>query len=332
MAQLVLDRFTVLRPCATGAGGCRLAGWVLRHLVLVAIGTLVRSVAECATERSGSPPGAHAAWLLAERTGSDRARARSCLARRGDPADNYRNVIAKSLAGRAAQLLSALRSRCAAAGARRTADARDAGAPDRTALRPVSRRGEKYSRRLGFRCLRSAAWPACPLPAAAVDALDARCAGYDSESHRQRLRERGVKPVIARRCTEHGSGLGKFRWVVEHTHAWLHDLRRLRIRFERRADIHETFLKLGCSLVCWDISIRTEQSFLKWSPRNFPYAASASVLQAFALWPRFQGRRRWHGDALAMQQAIRRGSTDAPARSVSSPPPADAKVLAAAGF
>ena len=59
--------------------------------------------------------------------------------------------------------------------------------------------------------------------------------GYDSESHRQTLPERGIKPVIARRRTEHGSGLGKFRWVVERTHAWLHNFRRLRIRFERRA-------------------------------------------------------------------------------------------------
>ncbi|EON18930.1 ISJP4 transposase TnpA [Cupriavidus sp. GA3-3] len=36
---------------------------------------------------------------------------------------------------------------------------------------------------------------------------------------------------------------------------------RLRIRFERRADIHEAFLKLGWSLVCWNIFRRTEQSF-----------------------------------------------------------------------
>jgi transposase len=85
--------------------------------------------------------------------------------------------------------------------------------------------------------------------------------GYDSEPHRRKLRERGIKPVIARRRTEHGSGLGKFRWVVERTHAWLHNFRRLRIRFERRADIHEAFLKLGCSLVCWNILRRTEQSF-----------------------------------------------------------------------
>ncbi|MCO8648311.1 IS5/IS1182 family transposase, partial [Burkholderia multivorans] len=36
---------------------------------------------------------------------------------------------------------------------------------------------------------------------------------------------------------------------------------RLRIRFERRADIHEAFLELGCSLVCWNIFRRTEQPF-----------------------------------------------------------------------
>lgn len=42
--------------------------------------------------------------------------------------------------------------------------------------------------------------------------------------------------------TEHGSGLGRFRWVADRTHAWLHNFRRLRIRFERRADIHEAFL------------------------------------------------------------------------------------------
>ncbi|MEX3816510.1 IS5/IS1182 family transposase, partial [Paraburkholderia sp. BR13439] len=37
--------------------------------------------------------------------------------------------------------------------------------------------------------------------------------------------------------------------------------RRLRIRFERRADIHEALLKFGCSLVCWNIFRRTEQPF-----------------------------------------------------------------------
>ncbi|AJK50023.1 transposase IS4 family protein [Burkholderia plantarii] len=85
--------------------------------------------------------------------------------------------------------------------------------------------------------------------------------GYDSEPHRRTLRSRGTQPVIAERRTGHGSGLGKHRWVVERTHAWLHSFRRLRTRFERRADVHEAFLKLGCSLVCWDIFRRIEPPF-----------------------------------------------------------------------
>ncbi|ACR31222.1 Transposase [Burkholderia glumae BGR1] len=85
--------------------------------------------------------------------------------------------------------------------------------------------------------------------------------GYDSTRHRRALRERGIKPVIAKRRTEHGSGLGKYRWVVERTHSWLHNFRRLRTRFERSAYIHEAFLKLGCSIICWNIFRRAEQGF-----------------------------------------------------------------------
>jgi len=75
--------------------------------------------------------------------------------------------------------------------------------------------------------------------------------GYDSESHRRELRRRGVTPEIARRKTTHGSGLGRYRWVVERTFAWLHQFRRLLVRFERRADLHRAFLSLACSLICW---------------------------------------------------------------------------------
>jgi len=75
--------------------------------------------------------------------------------------------------------------------------------------------------------------------------------GYDSDPYRRQLRRRGIKPEIARRKTEHGSGLGRVRWVVERTFAWLHNLKRLLVRFDRRAEIHEAFLALGCCLVCF---------------------------------------------------------------------------------
>ena len=74
---------------------------------------------------------------------------------------------------------------------------------------------------------------------------------YDSERHREELRQRGIEPVLAKRNTEHGSGLGVYRWVVERLISWLHQYRRLRLRWERRPEIHEAFLSLACSLICW---------------------------------------------------------------------------------
>lgn len=75
---------------------------------------------------------------------------------------------------------------------------------------------------------------------------------YHSRFHWVMLWCRGIEPVLAERNTEHGSGLGVFRWVVERTFSWLHQHRRLRVRYERRADIHEAFMKLGCILICWN--------------------------------------------------------------------------------
>ncbi len=82
--------------------------------------------------------------------------------------------------------------------------------------------------------------------------------GYDHDKYRRQLRERGITPEIARRQTEHGSGLGQARWVVERTFAWLHNFKRLLVRYDRRAEIHEAFLALACCLVCFR---RLERSF-----------------------------------------------------------------------
>ena len=74
--------------------------------------------------------------------------------------------------------------------------------------------------------------------------------GYDHDKYRRLLWSRGVKPMIARRNTENGSGLGRQRWVVERTFAWLHNLRRLRTRYERAPENHQAFLHLGCAVIC----------------------------------------------------------------------------------
>ncbi len=73
---------------------------------------------------------------------------------------------------------------------------------------------------------------------------------YDFGRCRGVLRRRGIKSRIARKGKDTSERLGKHRWVVERTLAWLARYRRLLVRHERRGDIHEAFLYLGCALVC----------------------------------------------------------------------------------
>jgi transposase len=74
--------------------------------------------------------------------------------------------------------------------------------------------------------------------------------GYDSEPHRMALAARGIATHIAQPNTAHGSGLGRYRYVVEQTIALLHQMRRLRTRFEKRDDIHQARMTLGCARIC----------------------------------------------------------------------------------
>ncbi|KOV84731.1 transposase [Nocardia sp. NRRL S-836] len=74
--------------------------------------------------------------------------------------------------------------------------------------------------------------------------------GYDHDKYRRLVRARGITPVIARRGVDHGCGLGTVRWPVERTFAWLTGFRRLRVRTERRVDVHQAILSLACSIIC----------------------------------------------------------------------------------
>lgn len=74
---------------------------------------------------------------------------------------------------------------------------------------------------------------------------------YDSQPHRQRLRDKGITPVLAKRRTPHGSGLGKYRWPVERLISWIHQPHRLRIRDEKRQDIHQAFLNIAHAMICF---------------------------------------------------------------------------------
>jgi transposase len=73
---------------------------------------------------------------------------------------------------------------------------------------------------------------------------------YDSGPGRAELRRRGIKPVLARRRTAHGSGLGVYRWFVERSLSWKHQFRRLAIRWDRLPEIQDAWMSLACSLIC----------------------------------------------------------------------------------
>lgn len=74
--------------------------------------------------------------------------------------------------------------------------------------------------------------------------------GYDVPRCRRFLAGRGIGVRIARRTFESSQRLGRHRWVVERSLAWLARYRTLTIRYERKPEIHVAFLTLACSLVC----------------------------------------------------------------------------------
>ena len=75
--------------------------------------------------------------------------------------------------------------------------------------------------------------------------------GYDHDKYRRLLWQRGIKPVIARRQTEHGSGLGRERWPVERTISHFHNKRRLLLRTDRSQLTHAALLNLTGCLLCY---------------------------------------------------------------------------------
>jgi transposase len=87
--------------------------------------------------------------------------------------------------------------------------------------------------------------------------------GYDYSRCRRALRQRGIIPRIARRGIGSRERLGRYWWVVERTLSWLNRFRRLKVRYERRADIHEAFLSRGCALICWRLLQAGEDSAMR---------------------------------------------------------------------
>jgi hypothetical protein len=68
---------------------------------------------------------------------------------------------------------------------------------------------------------------------------------------RRALAQRRLRVRIARKGIASSKRLGRHRRVTERTLDWLSRMRRLNIRYERRADLRDAFLSLGCALVCF---------------------------------------------------------------------------------
>jgi transposase len=70
--------------------------------------------------------------------------------------------------------------------------------------------------------------------------------GYDAEHHRDLCREFGAEPCIHKRGQPHGSGLGKRRWPVERSNAWVLENKRLALRYDRLGFIIQSLLQAAC--------------------------------------------------------------------------------------
>jgi transposase len=74
---------------------------------------------------------------------------------------------------------------------------------------------------------------------------------YDHRHCRAYLRRRGITARIARRRIESSTRLGRHRWKIERTIAWLLGFRRLRIRFDICDERFYAFVLLATSLICF---------------------------------------------------------------------------------
>src|SRR3954462_10111528 len=70
--------------------------------------------------------------------------------------------------------------------------------------------------------------------------------GYDAERHRELCHAFDVEPQIHKRGQPRGSGLGKHRWPVERSNAWILENRRLALRYDRLGFITQSLLQAAC--------------------------------------------------------------------------------------
>lgn len=74
---------------------------------------------------------------------------------------------------------------------------------------------------------------------------------YDHVELRQWLRDKGITVRIARKRIESSKKLGRHRWGIERSIAWLVGYHRLSIRYDRYATHYLGFLTLAAALICY---------------------------------------------------------------------------------
>jgi len=76
---------------------------------------------------------------------------------------------------------------------------------------------------------------------------------YGTAAIVEQVRQRGIEPLLApygRTKRDHGSGLGKTRYVVERTLSWFGNFRRLKLCYERTAEHFQAFHEIAASVIC----------------------------------------------------------------------------------
>ena len=80
-------------------------------------------------------------------------------------------------------------------------------------------------------------------------------AAYGTEANIQEVVKRGIRPLLSpygNSKRQHGSGLGKTRYVIERTLSWFGNFRRLKLCYERTGEHFQAFHELAASLICFN--------------------------------------------------------------------------------
>lgn len=75
--------------------------------------------------------------------------------------------------------------------------------------------------------------------------------GYTSHAILDLLAWCGIEAKIPQRGKQEQTGLGRYRWPVERTIAWLKQFRRVGIRRERKLSHYQAFVTIACALIAY---------------------------------------------------------------------------------